>query len=863
MASAAQPPAPGAARLQDADVVINSWRTFSGVYKARRSIFRTKWTRLSNARKIGIVKNHWRPLVMPTRHRPDLDNAALWRASGSRKLLRPLPIDEPAMDNLLWPYFNIETITNPDMALLQLMESRSDLHPRVFSRLDLINPVNKRIQMHFGYDIKYSQWTDTTQFADIDPRGNVDDTDSSYGDLVPVSNAGIMDALKSIDSFSEREGIRVIKVQKQIYSFLSGVCDEVLASTATGRGAAPRAGTGETAEPPGDDWETAEADFLSKPLLDFEPSDPANGEALQRYLKLHHDLDPYSHPTEVDWEYLSVLAGHRLRVSEDRLRGLKEDPGKFLDFLQQVRDHSQFMLSFHPSNLGDTLVEKGTDLANKQRCSQHIKTALVTLTDAVDTWQAIFTLVEKLRAMRQDYDGPHVDLLENSDEYAANILGIIRAGIHYRANSFELLRAIQCSQAMRNYFRVSEQTFDVEALGPQKPNNNAERDLSALASTLSSDTARDVFGEWTLFEEIHTLIQANARIRTPYLAAIAEDLNSLSSVMLVLERVWHSTGRYDLDLNSLDLVRGGLDYAQPLERLRNLDASDTNGVLQNLVSDHLKRPLQNNYAFKTRGRMTRRDYDANENAVQNLFAFWDAAEVMLRAEDVGALSDTVRDLLETAQPLTVTRPDRRASATARTTAAGTGAVASSFPTGGDDTPRMTFEERRVKEKTRPEFALTLAPPPAAAAAAAAIIYPNIQLPLRHYNTIQILMGPGTVARPGTIAWGAVVGCLVAMGFSYNTGQGSARVFEPSAALMDSQVSLFLPIVAPLPIPIHRVKFSSLSDGVVVLTCSQGINTPVSRHEKDPWNTNTARTWCLNRRYGLAKYGWTIDKFVVL
>lgn len=799
MSSSVALPQPNAARLKEADAVIKSWKTFSRIYKSRRSTFQRKWTKLSNSRKIGIVKKHWLPLAMPTQHRPDLDNSALWRAPGVQNLLHPEPFDEPEMDKLLWPYFNIETLTTSDRALSQLMESRSDIHPRVFSRLDLINPVNKKLHAHFGLDIKPSRGNSSTQFSDIDPQArDAEDPDSSYGDLISISNASIMNALQTIESFSEQEGVRVMEVQKKIYDFLGKVCDEVLEAEDTGRGTASRASTSGAASSPDEDA-AGEPTLPLKPALDFEPSDPAQEGALQHYLKLHHDLDPYSHPAEVDWEYLGVLAHHQLRISEDRLRSLKEDPGKFLEYLQHVRDHSQSMLVYHPSGQGDPLVKKGTDLVNKERCALHLQTAFSTLTDAVDTWQAIFTLVEKLREMRHKHDGPHVDLLENSDEYAAYMLGIIRAGHHYKSNSVDLLRAMRCSETMRGYFRVSQINWDIELLGP-KPKNNAERELVALASTLSNNTIRGVFGEWTIFEEIYDLVKSKSRITNPYLAGIAQDLNSLGSVMLVPERVWHSTHRYDLDINAVDLVRGALDYARPLQRLRDLDKSDANGVLQNLVQDYLKRPLKDHFTFKTQGRMAKRDYDANAEALTNLAGFWDAAEVMLGTEDVGALSDTVKELLATAQPLTVARPDQRTStATTRTTKMTTSeeaAGSSVFYTGGNDTPRMTFEERRVKEKTRPEVILTLDVPPPAAPPVPAV-YPDIQLPLQHYNTIRMLMGPAIAARPGTIPWAAVVGCLVAMGFNYNTGQGSARVFEPSVALMESQVSLALKFLIAL------------------------------------------------------------------
>lgn len=156
------------------------------------------------------------------------------------------------------------------------------------------------------------------------------------------------------------------------------------------------------------------------------------------------------------------------------------------------------------------------------------------------------------------------------------------------------------------------------------------------------------------------------------------------------------------------------------------------------------------------------------------------------------LSETVRELLATAQPLTVPKPDRPDKSTKKTTKSSakdtiTSEGSSAFTTGSNEPQRITFEERRVKEKTRPEVTLTLHEPPPAALPAPAV-YPDIQIPPEHFNTVQMLMGPGTEARPGTIPWTAVVNCLVAMGFSYSTGHGSARIFEPSEALMASQVS---------------------------------------------------------------------------
>lgn len=336
-----------------------------------------------------------------------------------------------------------------------------------------------------------------------------------------VSDETSMDALLAIKVFSEQEGIRVMKVQKKIYDFLGQVCEEVVKAEGTSRGtpAATRASASRAAKSPDETSESAHAVIL-KPILDFEPSDPTKGKELQEYLKIHHDLDAYSHPAEVAWECLGVLAHNQLRISEDRLRSLKKDPKRFLDYIQQVRDHSRSMLRLYPSDQPDPLVDKGTDLVNKERCAQHLQTAFSTLTDAVDTWQAIFTLIEKLRGMRNDYDGPHVDLLENSDEYAANIMGIIRIGTHYKSNSFDVLWAIRCSENMKDHFIINEPTQAVEPWGPGKPKSIAGRDLFALASTLSNDNTRKIFTEWTLFEEIYSLLRDNDKLSDPFLMGL-------------------------------------------------------------------------------------------------------------------------------------------------------------------------------------------------------------------------------------------------------------------------------------------------------------------------------------------------------
>lgn len=793
-------PDPAPARLDEADAVIKSWKTFSGVYKAKRLIFNKRWTKMTTARRVGIVKKHWLPLKMPSNHRPDLDNSALWRAHGVFKLAKADSFDAPDMDSLLWPYFNQETLKSPGQALVQLMESRSDLHPRLFSRLDLINPVNRKLQDAFGFTIAKPGWSEAIRLADIDSQGDSQDPDSSYGGLISVSDETNMYALLAIQVFSEQEGIRVMKVQKKIYDFLGQICEEVVQPEDTSRGKATRASARRAAKSSGEPSESAH-DVIIKPVLNFEPSDPTKRKELQEYLKLHHDLDAYSHPAEVDWEYLGVLAHNQLRISEDRLRSLKEDPRRFLEYMVSVRDHSRYMLHYYHSGKRDPLVAKGTDLGNTERCAQHIKTAFSTLTDAVDTWQAIFTLIEKLRGMRNDYDGPHVDLLENSDDYAASILSIMRIGTHYKSNSSDLLQAIRCSENMRKYFRINDHNHAIEPWGTGQPKSIEGRDLYALASTLSDDNTRDIFTEWTLFEEIYALLRDNDQVSNPYLMSLAEDLNSLSSVMLVLERVWHSTRRYDLDVNAFDLIYGAIDYTVPSQKLRDLDVLVATGVLQTLVHGHLKRPLIDSFVYKKSDRMARRDYEASKAAVANLADFWDAAEATLSR--AGALSQAVRELLDTAQPLTVSRPDHPDTSTKKTTKSSAkdttaSETPSAFTTGSNEPQRITFEERRVKEKTRPAVALTLHEPPNPAALPAPAVYPDIQLPLEHYNTIQMLMGPVTEALPGTVPWNAVVSCLVAIGFSYNTGHGSARIFEPSEALMASQVSDILSIFFHLP-----------------------------------------------------------------
>ncbi|KAI3390299.1 hypothetical protein diail_10373, partial [Diaporthe ilicicola] len=152
-----------------------------------------------------------------------------------------------------------------------------------------------------------------------------DDDEDYYGYLYfPESEQDLNTLLLSHGT--EHDGRMIMEIQHRIYSFLENVTTNIMATGSYRRN---------NEENPRN-WKPAAPTGL--------PQDPNQEAALEQYLSSARNRLPYTSVLEKAYEHIVAICGYRMRLSENLLQGLKENPNTFLEFLTDIREHSGQMI---------------------------------------------------------------------------------------------------------------------------------------------------------------------------------------------------------------------------------------------------------------------------------------------------------------------------------------------------------------------------------------------------------------------------------------------------------------------------------------------------------------------------------------
>lgn len=274
---------------------------------------------------------------MPDDHRPDLNGPAVWRLKGQKALAMPWPLaNEPETSHLRLPDFNKEDLGGNNVALLQVLESRANTQPGDFGQLDYdYDFFNGRLRGYYGV----KACAPGAQFDELMGKyvayaGPVaEDNYVEYGALCQLEGDEHLRTLERSNYVSLEAGNLVMDHQERIYGFLERLCidltDESNKKAFSAKG------------------ESNQTVWRRTPI--FDPQGDEQTESLRLYLDDWSKLVHYSTPNEVDWDYVSVLSGTRLRNAQQELRNMKEDPEALLSALATTREHSREVLLHYPN----------------------------------------------------------------------------------------------------------------------------------------------------------------------------------------------------------------------------------------------------------------------------------------------------------------------------------------------------------------------------------------------------------------------------------------------------------------------------------------------------------------------------------
>ncbi|KAK8044573.1 hypothetical protein PG993_004597 [Apiospora rasikravindrae] len=863
---------------------VKSWRKLNRFYQANSAKIIEKWKFLDMPRRRGTLRRHWPRNtdaeatgngkgketgkgkqkgadMFPTRKHPHLEGLAPWRPKDGKEptakaMVKPSDSEMPKdlkgwtqnktwlhdRDKLMFPYFNEKDLESE--GLLEIIRARAADPPSEFSAWDWYS-WNKELKVACGLIPGNEREATTIQ----DWHDLVNRETGSYGEefniqqeaaewmgspmhpLVVQAAITLQEGHIAVGHVPDVESKLAMEVQGVVYQFLLGICEE-LASDEAPKGKGKGKGKEKDKEPAqaedegeDEDEEMPDADAaramgeavraLGTPWRDEKP-DPGDRRYQRKVLDFLQTCRPglpFTSPNDINWDFIEQVVHDRLVSAENELLGMRENPAVFAEKMKECREHH---------------------------------------------WRQVAPITKARPGMSEDEKNQIGFYFGNTRGMAAaqrNQHQFLKKqfNLRWKANekTFELQTAIV--QRIATYeiwstcFHVASGTM---ILRPRE-GSQVSADYQKLACMIWAHRApgfTDAVPANTIADEMAEIVERGKNGFSDLNKGFIADFRASNDVQMELGKflLRHTDGWFKAPYSFMDRPHLDRIFRRFFTPIRNLFALKFVNInfpcedkwkteappWQALVERAEKAEAPD---YRQRANYNAATRLANQEAETNLRRFWTELDRML--EKAGAIPLETRALFERARPLRTPDAGARPGKTSTTTSSSSkntqDATVVTFSAGTDaaDRPsRLVLEDRREKEKTRgvPDpsrepvrAAPNAAPPPAQ----------RIPVTKRAMDLLELILGEYTENQP--VAWDDFVAMMKSIGFderTTNTG-GSLRLF------------------VPLP----------------KLTQGWGIAQTASKHRPHPEDHHylrTVRDWARNEKYGLAKYKWTLDTFVL-
>ncbi|KAK8023520.1 hypothetical protein PG993_011586 [Apiospora rasikravindrae] len=417
---------------------MKSWkklRKFLANPKARDAIVRN-WKSVTTQKKRQRLRRGWEGKddekhIMPARHRQDFEGILSWKPKPDPKRnyekepLTLVELSQPSkqkleewkanLDGYIAEYaaYNAQDLSVSHGPLLELLFTRAVAPPSSFFESDreaefrafrgLYWPTTEDIE-------RVKEWVDVG-------RG--------------LQSGGGRGPLKQAEWW--------ISCQSKIYEFAVDMCQKV---------GGDRLFQEVVGEEKPEDEEMADLDLGKRDWWPQPPDDDAadNEEALNAYLEECKRLQPFTHPEDINWEFLKRLADKRCRVARSFLQGMREDPAVFKSVLQEVWDRQPvdfetlYGMTTEKKKVEGTEVErlvlldwprkigefKRFEQNPQPRATTKLRDAIVTAVHQYECWSHIFRLIVNMQARYGDYRAYSDEFGTISPEFEVNFTTLHR-----------------------------------------------------------------------------------------------------------------------------------------------------------------------------------------------------------------------------------------------------------------------------------------------------------------------------------------------------------------------------------------------------------------------------------------------------
>ncbi|KAK7946031.1 uncharacterized protein PG986_010352 [Apiospora aurea] len=710
-------------KLGEADAILKSWkklRKFLANPKARDAIVKN-WRNTGKPKRRQRLRRGWEDSAKAEdaedtedgayskrileRHRSDFDGILSWRPNRDYEKM-PVTLDElrkppkrtnkELRDNMNkykveCANYNAKDFSESPGPLLELLYTRAADAPSAFFESDrraefllfrsLASPLDREPD-------EVEEWVDLA----ADPRSSRPD---AYGDVQKADTAEERNrcAEQGMQQLDIAEWM--MRHQSRIYDFMLAMCQKVAGDNLFQETMGEGEGSGE--EKPDEDEEMPDLgvrEWWPQPPDDDAADDEA---ALNAYFEECKRLQPFTHPEDINWEFLKRLADKRCRVARSVLQGMREDPAVFKLVLQEVWDRqpvdlqSTYGIRTKMQKQGDEGEEvevevldplihwptKSAEFSRHEkkpavRATTQIRDAIVTAVHQYECWSHIFRYIvdmevryEDYKAMSDAYGGIHPEFSLNFTTLH-RLFNSLEGDLENRnQNIYYYLSALPEYQRFHRRLVQAPPLADYDEIARRRgayplgdrPKTREIVNMLARVNAYEGSIGNDFAGNKILTEELLQYMEEQKMPALPLLTQIKAD-DCIAEAYMQLEFI--SNPYLSRLINHIALSADGSYLRRVDELLRKCydlkairyagNAYYTTPWFQLVPS--MREALRFDEYLRPEEIKTPEQRKTNIEIEKALAAFWEEFDKNIAGRDNNALPDNTKALFEDAIPLT-------------------------------------------------------------------------------------------------------------------------------------------------------------------------------------------------------------------
>lgn len=329
-----------------------------------------------------------------------------------------------------------------------------------------------------------------------------------YGDLYlraqedPFDHPGLVKARHP----GLKEGLRIVEIQLRLYRFLVDVVEDIISRNI-------QVGVERL------NWKPAVELVLDN--ANFDPKD----ENIKKAMQCYQSIVPYVQPHHYDWKQFLAFSQYRLSLVKAKLRGLKESPREFVNYMDAIHQHDICQINLGESKGGTR--NSRNDKQGKETDEAHARyfgRALVYLTGTCDRWLWACTIAENLAEITENRGLTQPELLMFDEEYqlwTARLISITSEIFTFTDGSFPkwVATTVRASKSIKPYFRArmapqgQQGELEVHKWGLEKGPDLHLR-VAVLCGAIETPHPSQVYTLPTLAEELIRMVKLDRLGRT-------------------------------------------------------------------------------------------------------------------------------------------------------------------------------------------------------------------------------------------------------------------------------------------------------------------------------------------------------------